>query len=49
MSHYDALADDQKIRLASEAVSLNTPIPPAIRTWLEDNSLLYKVQNPKGR
>lgn len=46
MSHYDDLPDEDKITLASEAVAINAPIPPAIYRWLQDNGLLYRVTNP---
>ena len=48
-SHYLDLTDERKIELAQEAVAVGSPIPPVLYTWLQENSLLYRVQNPRGK
>lgn len=47
MSHYLSLSDEDKIRLAQEAVQCNVPIAPVIAGWLHENSLHDRVANPR--
>lgn len=47
MSHYEALTDEEKIKIARDAVSCGIPIAPTIVTWLHINGLYERVTNPR--
>lgn len=47
MSHYLDLSDEDKIKIASDAVRCNVPIAPVIANWLHENSLHERVVNPR--
>ena len=47
MSHYDALTDEQRIKLARDAVKFRVPIAPRIALWLQEAGLYDQITNPK--
>lgn len=47
MSHYDNLTDEQRIKLARDAVKYKVPIAPRIALWLQDNGLYDQITNPR--
>ena len=47
MSAFDTLTDEQRIRLAKEAVKYRVPIAPQIVTWLHANGLYDQITNPR--
>lgn len=47
MSHYDDLTDEQRIKLARDAVKYKVPIAPRIALWLQDNGLYDQITNPR--
>jgi hypothetical protein len=47
VSHYLNLSDDDKIKIASDAVRCNVPIAPVIAGWLHENGLHERVINPR--
>ena len=47
MSHYDDLTDEQRIKLARDAVKFGVPIAPRIALWLQDNGLYDQITNPR--
>lgn len=49
MSHYMDLSDEDKIKLARDAVRCNVPISPSIASWLHEHGLYERVTNPKGK
>ncbi len=47
MSHYDALTDEQRIKMAKDAVRFRVPIAPRIALWLQENGLYEQITNPR--
>lgn len=47
MSHYDDLTEEQRIKMARDAVKYRVPIAPRIRLWLSENGLLDQITNPR--
>lgn len=47
MSHYLELSDEDKIKIARDAVRCNVPIAPVIASWLHAEGLYDRVANPR--
>jgi hypothetical protein len=47
VSHFLNLSDEDKIKIARDAVRCNIPISPVIAHWLHENSLHERVINPR--
>lgn len=47
MSHYNALTDSERIRLARDAVKCHVPIAPFIENWLKEENLYDQIMNPR--
>lgn len=47
MSHYNQLTDDQRLKLARDAVRYRVPIAPQIALWLQENGLYDQITNPR--
>ncbi len=47
MSHYLDLSDEDKIKIARDAVRCRVPIAPAIAGWLHSQGLHDRVANPR--
>lgn len=47
MSHYDDLTDEQRIKLARDAVKYGVPIAPRIALWLQDQGIYDQITNPR--
>ena len=47
MSHFLNLSDEDKIRIARDAVQCHVPIAPVIVGWLQANGLHDRVTNPR--
>lgn len=47
MSHYLNLSDEDKIKIARDAVRANVPIAPVVEGWLHANGLHDRVTNPR--
>lgn len=47
MSHLLQLSDEDKIKIARDAVRCAVPISPVIQSWLHANSLFDRVANPR--
>lgn len=47
MSLYDDMDDEDKVLLAIDFVAKGTPIPDALRTFLNSEGLLEKIEAPK--
>lgn len=47
MSPYDDLSDEQRIKMARDAVRFRVPIAPQITLWLQENGLHEQITNPR--
>lgn len=47
MSHYHNLSDEEKIKIARDAVKCRVPIAPVVAGWLHEHGLYDRVTNPK--
>ncbi len=47
MSHYDQLTDEERIKMARDAVKYRIPIAPRIALWLQENGLYDQITSPR--
>jgi len=47
VSHYLELSDEDKIKIARDAVRCNVPIAPVVAGWLHSEGLFDRVANPR--
>ena len=47
MSRYHELSDEERIKMAKDAVKYKVPIAPALALWLREEGLYDQIVNPK--